>query len=130
MHASANHHPGRPWLSLLVNLCLAASAFAQGTPEQGFRLMSAQASGNCLACHSVPGMNGSNSSFGPSLQKVAQRYSSSELRQWVTDARQIKPDTLMPPLGTTVGTLRPIRAQAILSPEDIGHIVAALETLK
>jgi sulfur-oxidizing protein SoxX len=115
---------------LLACLSAAATVWAQGASEQGFRLMSAQTGGNCLACHTVPGLNGSNSTFGPSLQKVALRYSSTELRQWVTDARQIKTDTLMPPFGTTTGTLRAIRAQPILSPEEIGLIVAALETLK
>jgi sulfur-oxidizing protein SoxX len=115
---------------LFFGLFMTFSAWAQSSAEKGLRLMSAQTGGNCLACHTVPGQPGSNSTFGPSLQKVAQRYSSQELRQWVTDARQIKPGTLMPPFGTTTGTQRAIRAQPILSPEEINHIVAALETLK
>lgn len=109
---------------------LAGAAWGQGSAEQGFRLMNSMSGGNCLACHTVPGQKGSASTFGPNLQRVAQRYTSEELRQWVTDARRINPDTLMPPMGTTAGTQRAIVAQAILSAEDIEHIVAALQTLR
>ena len=130
MQRRQHHYSSSPWLTLLASLSLSAFTWAQGVPEKGFRLMAAQTGGNCLACHTVPGQLGSNSSFGPSLQKIAQRYRSQELRQWVTDARQIQPGTLMPPFGTTADTRQPIRAQPILSPEEIGHIVAALETLK
>jgi sulfur oxidation c-type cytochrome SoxX len=86
--------------------------------------------GNCVACHSLPGQTGVGSNFGPSLDRVGTRYRADELRQWVTDARQVKPDTLMPPFGTTQGTKEPIRAQSILSVDEIGHVVAALQTLR
>lgn len=86
--------------------------------------------GNCIACHALPGQTGILSTFGPSLEKVATRYGFDELRQWVTDARKVKPDTLMPPFGTTQGTNAPLRAQSILSDEQILHVVAALQTLK
>jgi sulfur-oxidizing protein SoxX len=117
-------------LPVLGSLFAATPLWAQGSPEQGFKLMAAQSGGNCLACHSVPGQSGSQSTFGPALNHVAQRYSAAELRQWVSDARQIKPDTLMPPFGTTAGTQRALRSQPMLSAEEIGHVVAALETLK
>ena len=92
--------------------------------------MNAGNAGNCIACHTLPGQTGIASTFGPSLEKVAGRYSAEELRQWVNDARKLKPHTLMPPFGTTQGTNSSMRAESILSDEQIGHVVAALLTLK
>jgi L-cysteine S-thiosulfotransferase len=109
---------------------LAGTVWAQSPAEQGFRLMTSGSGGNCVACHTLPGQTGVGSTFGPSLRQVGARYSADELRQWVTDARLIKPDTLMPPFGTTKGTNEPIRAQSILSFDEIGHVVAALQTLR
>ncbi|MBK7656921.1 MAG: hypothetical protein IPJ18_19765, partial [Betaproteobacteria bacterium] len=58
-----------------------------------------------VACHALPGQIGSSggitSTLGPTLTGIANRYNPLQLRQWVTDARQIKPDTLMPPFGST-----------------------------
>ena len=109
---------------------MASAAPAQGTPEQGFRLMAVGSAGNCLACHAWAGQPGIASNFGPALDKVGTRYSAAELRQWVTDGRVFKPATLMPPFGTTQGTNLPIVSQPLLSFEDIGHVVAALQTLR
>ena len=111
-------------------LLVATAAAAQGTPEQGFRLMAVGSAGNCVACHTWAGQPGLASNFGPTLNKVGSLYSAAELRQWVTDARVIKPATLMPPFGTTQGTNAPIVSQPLLSFDDIGHVVAALQTLR
>jgi sulfur-oxidizing protein SoxX len=132
---SRQHLPAKPPRRLRAGLALtcgllAAAAWGQGTAEQGFRLMASVSGGNCLACHSLPNQQGTLSTFAPPLDQVGRRYSAEELRQWVTDARKIKPGTLMPPFGTTQGTQRPIVSQSILSAEDIGHIVAALQTLR
>lgn len=125
------------WSWTLASLALACSALlvataaaAQGTPEQGFRLMAVGSAGNCVACHTWAGQPGLASNFGPTLNKVGSLYSAAELRQWVTDARVIKPATLMPPFGTTQGTNAPIVSQPLLSFDDIGHVVAALQTLR
>lgn len=108
----------------------AGAALAQGSAEQGFRLMAAGGVGNCVVCHSMPGASGPASTFAPALQQVGTRYSAQELRQWVTDARRIKAATLMPPFGTTQGTNSPMLTQPLLSTEDIDHVVAALQTLR
>lgn len=114
----------------LVCALFVGAVWAQGTAEQGFRIMASGTLGNCLACHTLPGQPGLASTFGPSLHQVGARYNADELRQWVSDARLIKPDTLMPPFGTTKGTREPIRAQSILSLDEIDHVVAALQTLR
>jgi L-cysteine S-thiosulfotransferase len=98
--------------------------------EQGFRIMATGNLGNCLACHALPGQTDVRSNFGPALAQVGSRYDASTLRQWVTDARQIKPDTLMPPFGSTAGTNAAVRSQPMLTEEQIAQVVAALLTLQ
>ncbi len=117
---------------LTAILCAAGSSvvLAQNAPDQGFRIMSNGSLGNCIACHAIPGQGGIASTFGPALDKVATRYSAEELRQWVTDARKINPNTLMPPFATTLGTNQSVRAQSMLTEEQIALVVAALLTLK
>ena len=115
---------------LFACLHFAPVAWAQGAPDEGFRIMSTGNLGNCLACHTLPGQKDLRSTFAPALEKVASRYDADTLRQWVTDARKIKADTLMPPFGTTQGTNVAIRAQSILSAEQIDLVVAALLTLR
>jgi sulfur-oxidizing protein SoxX len=117
-------------MAVLAGAYLSSLSSAQGLPERGFRIMADGALGNCLACHSLPGQTGLQSTFGPALAAVGVRYSADEVRQWVTDARVIKPGTLMPPFGTTSGTTAPNPARPILSAEDIAHVVAALQTLR
>ena len=114
----------------MATLMALSPATAQPTPEQGFRIMNAGNAGNCIACHALPGQTGLVSTFGPALDKVATRYNPEEMRHWVTDARKLKPNTLMPPFGTTQGTNASVRAQSILSDEQIAQVVAALLTLK
>jgi L-cysteine S-thiosulfotransferase len=122
----------RTWtqVGVVCGALAAPSALAQGSAEQGFRVMAAGGIGNCVVCHSMPGASGPASNFAPSLHQVGTRYNAQQLRQWVTDARLIKPATLMPPFGTTQGTNSPMLAQPVLSAEDINHVVAALQTLR
>ena len=113
---------------------LPAIAPASATPSAlvaaGFRVMNAQSQGNCVSCHALPGQTGLQSSFGPTLVGVGARYSTELLRQWVTDARTLKPNTLMPPFGTTQGSVQAVRAAPILNAEEIEQVVAALQTLR
>jgi sulfur-oxidizing protein SoxX len=114
-------------------LCIALAAGAAGAQTDaalGLQILSDRSGGNCVVCHNVPGVAGPASDFGPPLRGLGARYSADQLRQWVTDARQIKPDTLMPPFGTTQGTLQFNRAAPLLSPEQINWVVAALQTLQ
>lgn len=132
-------HPGRPQRStgpglamLLLGALLTAPSAATGAPDaaEGRRIMEDPLRGNCLACHSLPGQRGIASNFAPGLAGVATRHDAQRLRQWVTDARAIRPDTAMPPFGSLAGTVLPARAQPILSPEEIEHVLAALAELR
>ena len=128
------------WRTLLTamaagsQLCLGAAMAQEAAPvadaAAGLRILADRATGNCAACHALPGQTGTVSNFGPPLAGVASRYDAARLRQWVTDARQIKPDTLMPPFGTLEGTNRPSPGQAMLTDAQIAQVVAALQTFR
>ena len=107
-----------------------SGASGQGSVGPGFRIMADGTRGNCLACHALAGQPGVQSNFGPALDRVGSRYTADALRQWVTDARRVKPDTLMPPFGTTQGTHSPNRTQSALTDAEITDVVAALQTLR
>ena len=107
--------------------CAPSSASAQTlaqTPSvaNGWRVLLEQRLGNCVACHAIPDAQGKKSgiqsTFAPALDGVASRYNPETLRQWVVDARKIKPETLMPPFGL------------ILSPEQVTDVLAAMQTLR
>lgn len=100
----------------------ASTAATGGSSDRGWRILFDQRSGNCIACHSIPDQTGIKtgiqSTFAPSLDGVAGRYSSEVLRQWVVDARSIRAETMMPPFGL------------ILSPVQIADVLAALQSLR
>ncbi len=101
-------------------------AATDSPPQEAWRIMTERSLGNCIACHALPGQTGVRSSFGPSLQGVGSRYSAEQLQQWVVDARQIHPNTLMPPFGNTSGLNRVTTAEPLLSPAQIRLLVTTL----
>ena len=128
-----------------LTLAAAAWAFAQSTVpaaandtptpgsedvQVGFRIMQDVGSGNCVSCHALPGQTGLTSNFAPSLVGIGARMDASDLRQWVFDARRIKPDTLMPPFGTLEGLNRTNPSRPVLNERQIQQVVAALQTLR
>ncbi|PUE23600.1 sulfur oxidation c-type cytochrome SoxX [Limnohabitans sp. JirII-29] len=129
-------------LRLAMLLCLWASTGTAQTlsdAEQGLRIMANRQQGNCVTCHQVSvlrdakgidGAAGKQGDFGPSLDGVATRYNATQLRQWVMDARLLKPNTLMPPFGTLEGTTQANPARPMLTPEEIDKVTAALATLR
>lgn len=120
-----------PWslvLTLVFSQVMALSAGAQ--PLAGLNIMTERSLGNCVACHALPGQTGLVSTLGPSLDNVGQRHDEATLRAWVTDARVLNPQTLMPPFGTTAGTRAPNPSQPILTAAQIDLVVAALLTFR
>lgn len=129
----------RHLLGLLCLWALTAAGQTLSDAELGLRIMANRQQGNCVTCHQVgvlrdakgiDGASGKQGDFGPSLDGVARRYSVAQLRQWVVDARQLSPNTLMPPFGTLQGTTQPNPARPLLSPEEIDKVTAALATLR
>jgi sulfur-oxidizing protein SoxX len=124
------------WLCLCASM---GSAQSVSDAQQGLRIMANRQQGNCVTCHQVSvlrdargidGAAGKQGDFGPSLDGVASRYSTKQLRQWVVDARQLSANTLMPPFGTLEGTTHANPARPMLTPEEIDKVTAALATLR
>ena len=125
------------YLSLMLSWVLCAGLFASGTGraqsvESGFRILFEQRSGNCTACHSIPDRQGKKigiqSTFAPPLDGVGSRLLKTEMVQWITDARALKPQTLMPPFGVDLNTN--MAKGRLLTDAQIADAVAALETLR
>jgi sulfur-oxidizing protein SoxA len=100
---------------------------AQANADLGWRIITERSLGNCGACHAWQAAPASTSTFGPSLDGAAQRYSTAQLKQWVVDPRHLRPDTLMPVFGNVRGLRQPAPDQAVLSPEQIDAVVLALQ---
>ena len=114
------------WISWALVLVLGPSP-AQANADLGWRIITERSLGNCGACHAWQAAPASTSTFGPSLDGVAQRYSAAQLRQWVVDPRHLRPDTLMPVFGSVRGLRQPAPDQAVLGPEQIDAVVLALQ---
>ena len=84
--------------------------------------------GNCVACHELPGRQGISSTFGPSLHGVGARFNQEELKQWIVDARKIKPDTLMPPFGAHDGLKAVVNKQNLLDKVQIQQVLNTMST--
>ena len=105
-----------------------ATAQATSNTETGFEIMTNKLSGNCLACHDLPGVSGVPSNFGPTLHGVGARRTQEELFQWVVDARKINPETLMPPFGSSDGLSKVIQKSNLLSSTQIEKVVSTLQS--
>jgi sulfur oxidation c-type cytochrome SoxX len=118
----------RRWVSALgLGLCVGGGcAAAESDRAEAWRIMTERHLGNCIACHALPGQTGVRSTFGPSLQGVGSRYNAEQLQQWVVDARQLHPNTLMPPFGNANGLNRVNSAEPLLSPDQIRLVVTGL----
>jgi len=94
----------------------------QGDPRQGRNLFIARTKGPCTGCHLIPGDDiWPAGSVGPDLSVIGdRRLPDRYLFELIWDARVLFPNTSMPPWGPA----------GIMSPEEIVHIVAFLQTLK
>ena len=132
-----NHYQKTLWMTFLF--LVVSSTQAQTPPESvkvGFDIIFNRQLGNCVTCHTLElrDKSGTNplekqGNFGPNLQGVGKKYTRQELTQWVTDARKIRPDTLMPPYGSLEDVKLPNQAKTMLSQEQIQLVVDALLTL-
>lgn len=74
--------------------------------------------GNCMACHQIAGIASGN--IAPPLVSMKQRFpDKAKLRAQINDARQLNPDTVMPPFGP----------HKILSQDEIDKVVEFVLTL-
>lgn len=116
---------------------------APGNPAEGRIVFSSRALGNCVACHTVTEMIEDvqwHGDVGPSLDGVADRWSESDLRGIVINAKNIYDGTIMPSFYKTSGFIRPGEGfttkpaeeplPPLLTAEQIEDVVAYLMTLK
>jgi sulfur-oxidizing protein SoxX len=118
---------------MTLSSLLFASLTASAQPvQQGFAIMFDQRLGNCSACHSIPDSQGKKigiqSTFAPPLDGVGSRLGKADITQWITDARKLKPQTLMPPFGVDLNTN--MAKGRLLTDAQIADVAAALETLR
>lgn len=74
--------------------------------------------GNCMACHQIAGVESGD--VAPPLVAMKQRFQDkAKLRSQISDARQLNPNTVMPPFGP----------HKILTPDEIDKVVEFVLTL-
>lgn len=105
-----------------------------GDPVRGLEIIRDTSRASCLICHQFAGLDDrGQGEIGPPLENVGAIYDAADLRQRVMDAREISPDTLMPPYYSTEGLYRvgeEWKGQTIYAAQDVEDVVAFLLTLK
>ncbi|MGE3626766.1 MAG: sulfur oxidation c-type cytochrome SoxX [Hyphomicrobiales bacterium] len=120
-----------------------------GDPEAGVNWMVHRRLGNCIACHEISAILKKSSpdniesmikyafhgKIGPSLDGVASRYSTAEIRMIVVDPKKSFPDadTIMPSFQRVDGlhkVNKDCSGIAMLTPQQVEDVVAFLSTLK
>lgn len=115
---------------------------APGDPEAGVKVMTTNALGNCVACHTVAALPDVQfpGDIAPPLDGVADRYSEAQLRGIVANAKMTFDGSFMPAFYKTDGFVRPgdgFTGKAaegelppILNAQQIEDVVAYLMTLR
>lgn len=113
-----------------------------GDPENGAKVMTTAAKGNCVACHVIAAMPKVQfpGNIGPALDGVASRYDEAQLRGLVANAKLTFEGTFMPAFYKTEGFTRATNGYTgkapegpllpILTAQEIEDVVAYLITLK
>jgi sulfur-oxidizing protein SoxX len=114
-----------------------------GTAEEGLKVFTSRALGNCVACHTVSALIDTvafHGNVGPSLDGVADRWTEADLRGIVANAKNVYDGTIMPAFYKTSGFIRPGEGftskpateplEPMLSAAQIEDVVAYLMTLK
>ena len=103
---------------------------APGDPENGKVVMTTNALGNCVACHSIATMPDVpfHGTIAPELQGAAGRWTEAQLRGIVVDAKRTFPESFMPGMYKVGPFIRPgvdFTGKAPENPDDIKPILTA-----
>jgi L-cysteine S-thiosulfotransferase len=107
-----------------------------GDAAAGAKTFADRGLGNCLACHAVSALATEqfHGNVGPSLDGVADRWTTEELRAIVVDAKQIfSEETVMPAfysLDYGITPRKDLVGKTILTAQQVEDVVAYLATLK
>jgi sulfur-oxidizing protein SoxX len=104
-----------------------------GDPASGRTVMLTGKLGNCIACHKVPALKEADfqGEIAPSLDGVANRYTTAQLRLIVSNAKLKFPGTVMPAFHRNVGLKRvapEYEGKPILTSQQVEDVVAFLKT--
>jgi len=109
---------------------------AAGDPAAGRKTFADRKLGNCLACHAVTDQSDQlfHGEVGPTLDGVADRWSTEELRAIVVNSKEVfSEDTIMPGFYTLkvgVDVRKDLVGKTILTAQQVEDVVAYLATLK
>ncbi|MEA3024345.1 MAG: L-cysteine S-thiosulfotransferase [Alphaproteobacteria bacterium] len=124
--------PGRP--TIVGDAIPDSLTGHQGDPARGRAIVLNRQVGLCLLCHSGPFPEERfQGNMAPDLKGAGARWSDGELRLRMVDARQLNPQTIMPPYFVVDGMNRvapAFRGKPILTAEQIEDVVAFLATLR
>lgn len=103
---------------------------APGDAENGKVVMTTNALGNCVACHSIATMPDVpfHGTIAPELQGAASRWTEAQLRGIVVDAKHTFPESFMPGMYKVGPFVRPgvaFTGKAPEKPEDMKPILTA-----
>lgn len=115
-----------------------------GDADEGKIVMTTNALGNCVACHSIATMPDVpfHGTIAPELQGAGDRWSEAELRGIVVDAKRMFPESFMPGMYKVGPFIRvgveftgnapeaPEDIKPILTAQQVEDVVAYLMTLK
>jgi len=113
-----------------------------GNPEEGVRIMTTNALGNCVACHQIAALPDLEfpGTIAPALDGAGDRWTEAQLRGIVVNAKMTFEDSFMPAFYKVDGFIRPgdgFTGKAapdplppILNAQQIEDVVAFLVTLK
>ncbi len=109
-------------------------AGALGDAARGRAIVLDRQTGLCLLCHSGPFPEARfQGGLAPDLGGTGSRWSESQLRLRIVDARRLNPDTIMPPyyvVDGLTGVAKSYVGKPILGAAEIEDVVAFLATLK
>lgn len=112
-----------------------------GDADNGRKIVGDKGMGNCVACHQVSDLSDVpfQGEIGPMLDGAGERWSQSELRGIVANAKMMFDESLMPSFYKTEGFIRPGNAYTgkaaddtlgpLLGAQQIEDVVAYLTTL-
>ena len=128
---------------LIALLLMTSAASAQdlgsltgqpGDATRGREIVKNRQVGLCLLCHTGPFPDERfMGNLAPDMSGAASRWSESQLRARIVDARQFNPDTIMPPYHSTKGLEHvgpSFKGKPLLTAEQVEDVVAFLMTLR
>ena len=107
---------------------------APGDPVRGRAIVRSRQTGLCLLCHKGPFPEDPlQGTLAPDMSGAGTRWSEGQLRLRIVDARQLNPNSIMPPYYTTKGLAQVAPAfegKTILTAEQVEDVVAFLRSLR